>query len=126
MTAVAGHNWRVWLGFRGGKGLATALGVALWVIPFHALISLGVALAVFLSSRNILLTAVTGFISLFLAIAFLSPGSDFPFLAWGLFIVVMLASMPDILDKLRASGGVKEYMRNPNKVYEAEAKERKR
>lgn len=27
LFAVAGHNWPVWLGFRGGKGIATGLGV---------------------------------------------------------------------------------------------------
>jgi acyl phosphate:glycerol-3-phosphate acyltransferase len=32
--AVAGHLWSVWVGFRGGKGLATALGVSL---PLYAL-----------------------------------------------------------------------------------------
>ena len=126
MAAVAGHNWPIWLGFRGGKGLATALGVALWVIPIQALISFGVALAIFLPTRNILLTALTGFISLFLTIEILSPTNDYRLLAWGLFIVVLIASFPDILRKLRISGGVQEYMRNPNRVYEEEAKERER
>jgi len=126
MGAVAGHNWPIWLGFQGGKGLATALGVAVWVIPAQALISLGVALAIFLPTRNILLTALTGFASLFLTIEVMSPENDYRFLAWGLFLVVLIASIPDILRKLRISGGVQEYMRNPNRVYEEEAKEREK
>lgn len=120
MAAVAGHNWPIWLGFRGGKGLATVLGVALWVIPTQTLLAFGIGLIVLLITRNILLTALTGFASLFLAIEFFPSSSDYRPLAWGLFTVVLLSSFPDILYKLRTSGGVREYMRDPNKVYEQE------
>jgi glycerol-3-phosphate acyltransferase PlsY len=126
MAAVAGHNWPIWLRFRGGKGLATALGVVLWLIPAQALISLIVALIVLKFTRNILLTSLTSFTALFLGIKFMLPNSPYLWLAWGLFIVVLLASIPDVLHKLRTSGGVREYMRNPNKVYETEAKARKK
>ncbi len=124
MAAVAGHNWPIWLRFRGGKGLATALGVALWVMPAQAAISLAVALIVLKLTGNILLTSLTSFTALFLSIKVMLSESQFLWLAWGLFIIVLLASIPDILHKLRTSGGVREYMRNPNKVYETEAKER--
>jgi glycerol-3-phosphate acyltransferase PlsY len=33
MAAIAGHTWTVWLGFRGGKGVATSLGVFLALAP---------------------------------------------------------------------------------------------
>lgn len=36
--AVAGHLWSVWVGFRGGKGLATTLGVALPIYPLGGLL----------------------------------------------------------------------------------------
>lgn len=48
--AVAGHLWSVWVGFRGGKGLATTLGVTLPVYPLgglYALLALLVLLGVF-------------------------------------------------------------------------------
>lgn len=33
LTAIAGHNWSVFLGFKGGKGIATSLGVLLAISP---------------------------------------------------------------------------------------------
>lgn len=123
MAAVAGHNWPIWLRFRGGKGLATALGAALWVVPLEALLALGIAVMVLLVTGNILLTALTGFIAMFTLVEIFSRPSQVTGLVAGLFIVVLLASFPDILHKLRTAGGMREYMRDPNKVYEeADAK----
>lgn len=33
LAAIAGHNWSIFLGFKGGKGVATSLGVALMLSP---------------------------------------------------------------------------------------------
>lgn len=50
ILAVVGHMFPVYLGFRGGKGVATGLGVFLFLSPLAILISLGVfAGAVWLS-----------------------------------------------------------------------------
>ena len=38
VAAMAGHIWPVWLGFRGGRGAATAVGVTAAVIPGPMLI----------------------------------------------------------------------------------------
>jgi len=43
--AIIGHIWTVYLKFRGGKGVATSLGVFLSVYPLAGLISLGVWIA---------------------------------------------------------------------------------
>ena len=32
-AAIAGHTWTPWLGFRGGKGVATSLGVLIAITP---------------------------------------------------------------------------------------------
>ena len=40
LLVVAGHNWPVFLGFRGGKGAAAILGVSLALMPWLTLIAL--------------------------------------------------------------------------------------
>ena len=43
LMAIAGHNWSVFIGFRGGKGMITSLGVIAVVSPLLALIILLIA-----------------------------------------------------------------------------------
>ena len=57
-AALAGHIFPIWLGFKGGKGVATALGVLLgWSWPL-ALISLVAWIVVFLARRISSLSAL--------------------------------------------------------------------
>jgi glycerol-3-phosphate acyltransferase PlsY len=41
-AAVAGHNWPIFLKFKGGKGMATSCGVFLALFPLGVLIAMGV------------------------------------------------------------------------------------
>ncbi|MDD3115150.1 MAG: glycerol-3-phosphate 1-O-acyltransferase PlsY [Anaerovibrio sp.] len=38
LLAIAGHSWSIFLGFKGGKGVATGLGVILMLMPWVTLI----------------------------------------------------------------------------------------
>ncbi|MEO6787512.1 MAG: glycerol-3-phosphate 1-O-acyltransferase PlsY [Chthoniobacteraceae bacterium] len=40
MSCIIGHSFSVWLGFKGGKGVATSLGVFLALMPLPSLIAL--------------------------------------------------------------------------------------
>jgi glycerol-3-phosphate acyltransferase PlsY len=51
LSAVVGHVAPVWLGFRGGKGVATALGVLLVLVPAAAVAGVLAYALVFLTSR---------------------------------------------------------------------------
>ena len=46
LVAIAGHNWTIFLKFRGGKGVATACGVSLGLAPLPALVSVAIFVVV--------------------------------------------------------------------------------
>jgi glycerol-3-phosphate acyltransferase PlsY len=63
LAVVIGHNYNCFLGFRGGKGVATAIGGLLVLVPLAATILLGIWLVVFLCFRISALAAVVAAIS---------------------------------------------------------------
>ena len=63
-VVVAGHNWPVFLGFRGGKGAAAIFGISLVIVPWLTVITAGPSLLVMLALRNVVLGAAFGFILL--------------------------------------------------------------
>jgi len=58
VAAVCGHVFPVWLGFKGGKGVATALGVFLGLVPVAAVSLLAVFVVVVWWSRYISLGSI--------------------------------------------------------------------
>ena len=74
VAAVLGHVFPVWLGFRGGKGVATALGVLLALTWPSALGGLLVFIAVFAISRYVSLASIAAALAMpLLAFYFVRP-----------------------------------------------------
>jgi glycerol-3-phosphate acyltransferase PlsY len=70
LLAVAGHNWSIFLGFAGGRGIGTGMGVMFVLLP----LALPVLVAVFLAV--LLITNVP--------LAFLACFTALPFISWGM------------------------------------------
>ena len=51
-VAVVGHNWPIFLGFKGGRGGATAIGVFLAIVPFEFALSFTITTVVVLITSN--------------------------------------------------------------------------
>ena len=58
LCAVLGHNYSPWVGFKGGKGIATSAGVLLALMPFAVLILLAVWVLLFLVSRYVSVASI--------------------------------------------------------------------
>jgi acyl phosphate:glycerol-3-phosphate acyltransferase len=69
LFAIIGHMFPVWLGFRGGKGVATGLGSFVALTPKTILVMLAIFVVIFLAFRYVSLASI-------LTVAL------FPFLAW--------------------------------------------
>jgi glycerol-3-phosphate acyltransferase PlsY len=75
LAALVGHCFPVWLKFKGGKGVATGLGVFAALCPLAALLGLAVFVLVFLFWRYVSLASLSGTATLPLLIYFLwAPG----------------------------------------------------
>ena len=61
---VVGHNWPVFLNFRGGKGAAAIFGISLVIVPWLTITTAGPSILVMLLLRNVVLGAAFGFILL--------------------------------------------------------------
>ncbi len=101
-AAVVGHNWPVFLRFKGGKGAATILGVLLALVPGEFAISLTIIVIVIVITSNVRLAIAIG-------LAFL------PLIIWqlngsGMFIAYSLAL--SLFLGVRSLPGTREAMAN--------------
>src|SRR5882672_6035569 len=71
LFAVVGHMFPVWLGWRGGKGVATALGSFLCIAPKSVLVIVAIFLIVVAASRYVSLGSIVAALSFPLLAIFL-------------------------------------------------------
>jgi acyl phosphate:glycerol-3-phosphate acyltransferase len=72
LFAVVGHMFPIWLKFKGGKGVATALGVFILLFPKALLVSLFLFVVVVAATRYISLGSILGALSFPIAAHFIS------------------------------------------------------
>jgi glycerol-3-phosphate acyltransferase PlsY len=64
LAAVIGHNWPVFIGFRGGRGESTTIGVLFMLITQPVLIVAGPALVILALRKNVILASAILFVPL--------------------------------------------------------------
>ena len=100
MAAFLGHCYPVWLKFRGGKGVATLLGVALAAVPLAGVIALVAWLAGALVTRY---SSVGGMLSAVAApVAALAQGQPHSAIALAVLAAVLIWKHRENIARLRA------------------------
>lgn len=89
IAVVFGHNWPVFFGFRGGKGIATTIGVLLWLAPLMTIIAGIICLVVIALTRYVSLGSLilTVLIPILLAIWAPSHGAAL----WASIVLALLS-----------------------------------
>lgn len=97
VACIIGHNFPVWLKFKGGKGVATSLGVIFGMMPIPALIVFGIWVLVFKTSRYVSLASLIAAVSLplvVIALMIVGPAKGWAAVnSWAYFYFSVAAAM---------------------------------
>ncbi|MFW6001204.1 MAG: glycerol-3-phosphate 1-O-acyltransferase PlsY [Halanaerobium sp.] len=84
VAAIAGHDWSIFMGFSGGKGVATTFGVILKLYPLAFLVYALIWLLLVLTTRYVSLGSIIGSMSLPFVIYF--SGFSAPHIYFGVLL----------------------------------------
>lgn len=103
LGAVLGHNYPLWLWFRGGKGLATSLGAALALFPSLAWLLLLVTTITLVVTRNLAFTGLLAALALTLAAYIRNYDAAYVLAPLGLLVLMAWRQLPDLRRMWRES-----------------------
>ena len=109
---VFGHIWPVVLGFKGGKGVATIIGVMMAASPLYVLIIAPFGIALIVLTRYVSLSSVLGMLSL--PIIMVIRGENMATLAFGTVMAAMiiLAHRSNVMKLLKGTESKVNFKRN--------------
>jgi len=90
MAAIAGHIFPVYVGFRGGKGIATLLGFVLAIDPLTTLICIGVFIITLLVTKYVSLSSMIAGFSFPVVVIFVFKTTTPSLVIFSLIISVLL------------------------------------
>jgi len=86
--SVLGHNWPLYFGFKGGKGVLTTFAVILIAAPIQGLILLGIFLVVVALTRYVSLGSIIAAAVFPFLIAFMGKGLEY--IVFAVFVAVLV------------------------------------
>lgn len=104
IAAILGHMFTPWLAFRGGRGVATSLGVFLGIMPLPTLLAFGVWVLLLVISHRVSVGSIGAALAYPLFVAWLAP-SGFPRA-----VVTTSATMIAVLILLRHSPNIRRLL----------------
>ena len=90
MLAVLGHVFPVFAGFRGGKGVATLLGVVIGIMPYAALSGLGIFILFFVITHYVSVGSIFAGLSFPIFTIFIQHNEDPWIIGFSLFVATLL------------------------------------
>ena len=109
-AAVVGHNWPVFLHFRGGKGAATTLGVLLVLVPIELLISFAIVVTVVLVTGNVTFSLTIGLPFLPLIIWLFGGADSLIFCSLALVLFLGVRYLPSARRALASAKSKKDFI----------------
>ncbi len=117
IAAMAGHNWSLFLGFKGGRGVATGLGIIVVLMPDITLIVFLVWVAIVYFTRYVSLGSITGAALLPLLVWIRGEQAEFLYFSIIAALFVIIRHRPNIERLLRGQ----ELKIKPGKVQPPQA-----
>ncbi len=90
IAALVGHVFPIFAGFRGGKGVATILGIVICLTPITSLMVLGVFLIVLLATKYVSLSSITAGLSFPFFLNIVLKNQNQTLLIFSMFVAALL------------------------------------
>lgn len=110
--AITGHIWPVFLGFKGGKGIATSSGVFIGVAPKVLLIALIIWIVIFIWKKYVSLASIISAVSIPLMSSFMAYPSMFVIISSAICAVTVYKHYPNIKRLVRGEEHAFEFKKH--------------
>jgi glycerol-3-phosphate acyltransferase PlsY len=96
LAAICGHNWTIFLKFRGGRGVATSIGVFFGLVPQAIGITMIVGVAIIALSRYVSLGSISGAILFPILVCHFKISLPYLFFSLLASLLVIIQHIPNI------------------------------